>query len=104
MRIVAGVGDLVQRTRDGQAQVGYLVVGRLRGWVMLCAVYTMHEEREFLGLASKLRSTIFKWFGLKTIGAGFPVWGSKSPRWFLDLILKIKRAMVCQLHEKSTGG
>jgi hypothetical protein len=25
MRIEAGVGDLVQRTRDSQAQVGYLV-------------------------------------------------------------------------------
>jgi hypothetical protein len=27
MRIMAGVGDLVQRTEDGQAQVGYSVVG-----------------------------------------------------------------------------
>jgi hypothetical protein len=38
------VGDLVQRTEDGQAQVGHSVVGRSRGWVMLCAVYTMHKE------------------------------------------------------------
>jgi hypothetical protein len=27
MRIMAGVGDLVQRIGDGQAQVGYSVVG-----------------------------------------------------------------------------
>jgi hypothetical protein len=27
LRIVAGVGELVQRTGDGQAQVGYSVVG-----------------------------------------------------------------------------
>jgi hypothetical protein len=27
MSIVAGVGDLVQRTGDGQAQVGYSAVG-----------------------------------------------------------------------------
>jgi hypothetical protein len=27
MRIVVGVGDLIQRIEDGEAQVGYLVVG-----------------------------------------------------------------------------
>jgi hypothetical protein len=43
MRIIAGVGDLVQRTRDGQAH-GYSVVGRSRGRVMLCVVCTMHME------------------------------------------------------------
>jgi hypothetical protein len=43
-RIVVGVGDLVQRTRDGQAQVGYSVAGRSRGQVTLCAVYTVHKE------------------------------------------------------------
>jgi hypothetical protein len=44
IRIVAGVGDLVQRIEDGQAQVGYLVVGRSRGRVTLCAICTMHNE------------------------------------------------------------
>jgi hypothetical protein len=43
MRIIAGVGDLVQRTEDGQAQVGYAVTGRSGGRVMSCAVYTVHE-------------------------------------------------------------
>jgi hypothetical protein len=42
--IEAGVGDLVQRTGDGQGKVGYSVVERSRGWVMLCAVYTVHKE------------------------------------------------------------
>jgi hypothetical protein len=41
---VAGVGDLVQRFRNGQAQVGYSVAGRSRGRVTLCAVCTVHEE------------------------------------------------------------
>jgi hypothetical protein len=49
-RIVTGVGDLVQRTGDDQTQVGYSVIGRLRGRVTLCAVCTMHE---------KMRSTSF---------------------------------------------
>jgi hypothetical protein len=31
------------------------------------------EERGFLGLASKPRSTVCQWFGLKTTGSGFPV-------------------------------
>jgi hypothetical protein len=44
MRIMAEVGDLVQRTEDGQAQVGYLLVGRLGGRVTPCAVCTVHVE------------------------------------------------------------
>jgi hypothetical protein len=59
MRIVAEVGDLMQRTGDGQSQVGYSVARRSRGQVMLYAVYTMHEEYEFLGSTSKPRSTGF---------------------------------------------
>jgi hypothetical protein len=49
MRIVAGVGDLVQRTRDGQAQVRYSIVGRSGGQVMSCAVCTMHKETNSMG-------------------------------------------------------
>jgi hypothetical protein len=44
MSIVAGVGVLVQRTGDDQAQVGYSVAGRSRGRVTLYAVCTMHIE------------------------------------------------------------
>jgi hypothetical protein len=48
-RIVAGVGDLVRRTRDGQAHVGYLVARRSGGRVTLCAVCTMHVEMRSAG-------------------------------------------------------
>jgi hypothetical protein len=44
-RIEVGVGELEQRTGDGQAQVGYSVTGRSRGWVTLCAVCTVHKEK-----------------------------------------------------------
>jgi hypothetical protein len=43
-RIMTGVGDLIQRIEDGQAQVGYSMARRSRGRVMLCAVYTVHKE------------------------------------------------------------
>jgi hypothetical protein len=43
-RIEAGVGNLVQRTRDGQAQVEYSVTRRSRGRVTLCAVCIVHKE------------------------------------------------------------
>jgi hypothetical protein len=39
MRIMAGVGDLVQRTGDGRT-ARYSVAGRLRGRVVSCAVCT----------------------------------------------------------------
>jgi hypothetical protein len=42
-RIVAGVGDLVQRT-GVVAQVGYTMARRLRGRVVPCAVCTVHVE------------------------------------------------------------
>jgi hypothetical protein len=44
MRIMAGVGDLVPRIGDGQAQVGYSMTKRSRGRVTLCAVCIMHKE------------------------------------------------------------
>jgi hypothetical protein len=43
-RIVAGVGDLVQSTGDGQARVGYSVAGQLRDQVTLCVVCTVYKE------------------------------------------------------------
>jgi hypothetical protein len=49
MRIIAGVGDLVQRTEDGQAQVRYAVIGRSGGRVMSCAVCTVHEGTQNAG-------------------------------------------------------
>jgi hypothetical protein len=44
LMIMAGVGDLVQRTEDDQAQVRYSEARQLRGRVILCAVYTVHKE------------------------------------------------------------
>jgi hypothetical protein len=49
MRIEAGVGDLVQRIRDSQAQIGYSVARRSRGRVTLCAVCTVHKEMRSAG-------------------------------------------------------
>jgi hypothetical protein len=43
-RIKAGVGNLVQRIGDDQAQVRYSVVGRSRGRMTLCEVCIMHKE------------------------------------------------------------
>jgi hypothetical protein len=43
-KIMAGVGDLVQRTEDGQGQVGYSVAGRSGGRMTSCAVCTVHKE------------------------------------------------------------
>jgi hypothetical protein len=79
MRIESGVGDLVQRTRDGQAQVGYSVAGPSRGRVTLCAVCTIHkqtsstsflvlpqnQDQRFLPVWPQNRWQRFLWFGLK---------------------------------------
>jgi hypothetical protein len=42
--IEAGVGDLVWRIRDDQAQVWYSVAGQLGGQVMPCAICIVHME------------------------------------------------------------
>jgi hypothetical protein len=105
MRIEVGVRDLVQKTRDGQAQVEYLVARRSGGRVTICAVCTMHNEmrsagflvepqnqgRRFVsGLASKPlgrflpvwpqnRWLEFPGLALKTDSSGLVIWVSKSP-------------------------
>jgi hypothetical protein len=56
MRIMAGVGDLVQRTGDGQVQVGYSVAGQLGGCMMLCAVCAMQEEIRSTGFLVEPRN------------------------------------------------
>jgi hypothetical protein len=48
-RIVAGVGDLVQRIRDDQAQVRYSVAGQSGGRVTPCVIYTVHIETRRAG-------------------------------------------------------
>jgi hypothetical protein len=49
MSIVAGVGDLVLRNRDGQAQVRYSVTGWSRDRMVLCTVCTMHMKMRSTG-------------------------------------------------------
>jgi hypothetical protein len=44
MMIEAGVGDLVQRIEDDQAQVGYSMTGRSEGRVMSCKICIVHME------------------------------------------------------------
>jgi hypothetical protein len=84
------------------------------------------EKQEFLGLATKPRSTVslgltsksvatvlvlwpqnhsLGFFGLsiKTSSYGLVIWSTKSPRRFLSLCLKTKWAMLCWLHHKIDG-
>jgi hypothetical protein len=126
MRIVAGVGDLIQRISDGRT--GQVLGGRaiLRSDA-LCVICTMHMEtrstdflvepqnqgRRFVsGLASKPVGPVWpqnRWvrflsLDLKTGSCGLVIWTSKSPRWFFCLGLKTKQASVCQLCHKIDGG
>jgi hypothetical protein len=74
-----GVRDLVQRIGDGHT--GRILSGRTikrSGDI----VYGLHharedEKREFLGRASKPRSTVCQWFGIKTTGTVFSGLASK---------------------------
>jgi hypothetical protein len=76
MRIMAGVGDLVQRTGDGHIGrvLGDQAIERSGG--ALCGLHRAHgdEKREFFCLASKTRSTFCQWFGPKPLGRFSPVW------------------------------
>jgi hypothetical protein len=58
---------MVQMTEDGQVQVGYSVVRRLRGRVTSCVVCTVHK---------KMRSTCFLVEPQNKVD-GFLVWTSK---------------------------
>jgi hypothetical protein len=64
-RTVAGVGDLVQRTRDGRT--GRILGGRAVGW---------RRVRSAPG-TWRLEARV-SWLSLKTkVVEGFPVWASK---------------------------
>jgi hypothetical protein len=45
----------------------------------------------------------FPGLSLKTGGSSLVIWGSKSPRQFLDLSINTKEASVCRLHHKTDG-
>jgi hypothetical protein len=79
-RIVAGVGDLMQRTGDGRTGqvLGNRAIERSGG-----AVGGLHRacgdmERGFLGRALKPRSMVCEWFGLKTTRTVFLWFDLKS--------------------------
>jgi hypothetical protein len=89
------------------AQVGYSVVGRSRGRVAPCAVFTWHVETRRAGFLVEPQNQGgggFPDLGLKTGSSGLVIWASKSPRRFLGLGLKTKWASVCRLHHKIDGG
>jgi hypothetical protein len=69
-RIVAGVGDLVQRIRDGRT--GPILGGRVidRSGDTVCDLHRAHgdEERGFLGLASKPMSMVLSGLTSKPLG------------------------------------
>jgi hypothetical protein len=103
MRIVAGVGDLVQRTVDGQAQVRYSVAGWSIGRVTPWAICTMHMEMRsavFLVLPQN-QGRQFPNLGLKTSSSGSVICASKSMQRFLGLGLKTKRVSVFRLRHKN---
>jgi hypothetical protein len=69
-RIVAEVWDLVQRIGDGR--IGRILSGRTirRSGDVMCSLHRAwgDEEHLFFGWATKPRSTVCQWFGLKTTG------------------------------------
>jgi hypothetical protein len=88
------------------AQVRYSVVGRSRGPVTLCVVYTVHVETRkagFLVSPQNQGGGGFFDLSLKTASYGLVIWTSKSPRRFFSLGLKTKQATVCRLRHKTNG-
>jgi hypothetical protein len=67
-RIMAGVGDLMQKIGDGHT--GRLLGGQAieRSDDAVCGLHCAREDEEhgFLGSTSKPKSTVCQWFGLKT--------------------------------------
>jgi hypothetical protein len=53
MRIVAGIWDMLQRTGDDQAHIGYSVAGQSGGRVTPCAVCTVLMETKSAGFLVK---------------------------------------------------
>jgi hypothetical protein len=93
----------------------------------LSVVWHQNHWDSFLRFGLKTGADGFLWVGIKTGGdsflvepqnqggGGFPglglkidtyglvIWGSKSPRRFLDLCLKTMQVSVCQLRHKTDG-
>jgi hypothetical protein len=73
MRIVAGVGDLMRRIRDGQTQVGYSVTRRSRGQVTLCAVCSVHKKTMSADFLVEPKTKV-KGLASKPLRQFLPVW------------------------------
>jgi hypothetical protein len=78
--------DHIRSRRPGAEDRGWSSIGRIlggrtveRSGDIVCGLHSAYgdEERGFLGLTLKLRSTVCQWFSFKTTGTGFPIWASK---------------------------
>jgi hypothetical protein len=85
-RIMAEVGDLVQRTGDGR--IGRVLNARTigRSGDAVCGLHCAwgDDEREFFSWASKPSSTVCQWFGFKTTGSDFLVETQNQGRRFVS--------------------
>jgi hypothetical protein len=94
---------------------GLSVVCPQNHWDSLPAAWPQNHWAGFSRFGLKTGGDGFSWFGLKTGAFGFPdlglktgsyglvMWASKSPRWFISLGLKVKRASVGRLRHKIDG-
>jgi hypothetical protein len=88
------------------AQVGYLMAGRSRCWVALCAVCTMHMETRSAGFLVESQNQ-GQWFvsGLasKLIEHVFWFMPQNQQPWFGDLILKITTTVSWFVPQNQAG-
>jgi hypothetical protein len=115
IRIMTEVGDLVQRTGDGQVHVGCSVARRSRGRVTPCTVCTVdvetrsvsflfepqNQDRWFVSSLASNQLIRFSGLDLKTDSYSLMIWVSKSPWRFLSLDLKTKRATIYRMRHKT---
>jgi hypothetical protein len=98
MRIMAGVVDLMQRNGDGRTCriLGGWAIERSGGTV--CGLHHARgdEKHEFLGWASKPRSTVCEWFGLKSTWTVFSSLASKPVATFFSDLASKSVARVSQ--------
>jgi hypothetical protein len=71
---------------------GFSLVRSKNRWQRFSSVWPQNRWHRFPGL------------GLKTGSYSLMIWAPKSPRWFLGLGLKTKRALVYRLHHKTDRG
>jgi hypothetical protein len=119
IKIMVGVEDLVQRTGDNQAQVGYSMIGWSGGRVMLCAVWFWLQnhrdsflvwaskpiELRFIGYVTKPteenmhrdRAACFAW---KQVVLGFPSLTSRLVEAWLRVVHVISLWRSCEVEAK----